>query len=122
MKQLKEKESEKEGDAWQTMTLEERYMFEEDMSQIGRMARAHNMMGNMTILSLEMITREIKTIFCHEMMVDRIASMLNYFLLHLVRCLQAKFVHFLVDRCGQDNTCTIFGHQWQIWCQVILLP
>jgi len=31
-----------------------------------------------------MLTKEIKTIFCHPMIVDRMAAMLNYFLLHLV--------------------------------------
>lgn len=37
-----------------------------------------------TITTLEYLTEEIKTIFCHSTMVDRIAAMLNYFLLHLV--------------------------------------
>lgn len=31
-----------------------------------------------------MLTSEIKSIFCHPTMVDRIASMLNYLLLQLV--------------------------------------
>lgn len=31
-----------------------------------------------------MLTTEIKSIFCHPTMVDRIASMLNYLLLQLV--------------------------------------
>lgn len=37
-----------------------------------------------TITTLQYLTKEIKTIFCHSTMVDRIANMLNYFLLHLV--------------------------------------
>jgi len=32
-----------------------------------------------------MMTRHIKSVFVHPTMVDRVASMLNYFLLHLVR-------------------------------------
>ncbi|XP_053392708.1 ubiquitin conjugation factor E4 A-like isoform X2 [Mercenaria mercenaria] len=84
MKQLKEKQAEKDGEAWQGMNPNQRQELEGNIRQLGMMARYHNVMGNMTILSLEMITREIKTIFCHEMMVDRIAAMLNYFLLHLV--------------------------------------
>lgn len=84
MKQLKEKEAEKSGEAWRSMNLRQRQELEGSMRQISMMARYHNVMGNLTILTLEMITREIKPIFNHEVMVDRIAAMLNYFLLHLV--------------------------------------
>lgn len=84
MKQLKEKQVEKDGEGWQNMTRNQRQEVESNLRQIGMMARYHNVMGNMTILSLEMITREIKTIFCHSVMVDRIAAMLNYFLKKLV--------------------------------------
>jgi len=42
-------------------------------------------MANYTIYTLEIVTREIRDIFCHHVMVDRIAGMLNYFLEHLVR-------------------------------------
>jgi len=41
-------------------------------------------MGNETIHALEMMTTEIRSVFTHAVMVDRIAAMLNYFLLHLV--------------------------------------
>lgn len=37
-----------------------------------------------TINTLQYLTEEIKTIFCHSTLVDRVAAMLNYFLLHLV--------------------------------------
>ncbi|KAI5719721.1 hypothetical protein M8J76_013860 [Diaphorina citri] len=48
------------------------------------MARFDNILGNETIHTLEYLTSEIRSIFCHSTMVDRIAAMLNYFLFHLV--------------------------------------
>jgi len=88
MKQLKEKQAVRDGPNWAGMTNAARQEVDSALRQMGMMARYHNMMGNMTILTLEMMTREIKTIFCHSVMVDRIAAMLNYFLLHLVRWLK----------------------------------
>jgi hypothetical protein len=32
-----------------------------------------------------MITKDIQTIFCHPVICERLAAMLNYFLQHLVR-------------------------------------
>lgn len=84
MKQIKEKQQLKDGPDWQTMSSQQRQETESNIRQIGMIARYHNMMGNMTILTLELLTREIKSIFCHSVMVDRISAMLNYFLLHLV--------------------------------------
>lgn len=46
--------------------------------------RFDNILGTKTIDSLVYLSSEIKSIFCHPTMVDRIAAMLNYFLLHLV--------------------------------------
>ena len=84
MKQLKEKQQVKEGPEWGNMNQRQQQEFESNLRQIGMIARYHNVMGRYTIHSLELITREIKTTFCHAMMVDRIAGMLNYFLVHLV--------------------------------------
>ena len=84
MKQLKEKQEVKDGPEWANMSQRQQQEFESNVRQIGMIARYHNVMGRYTIHSLELITREIKTIFCHAMMVDRIANMLNYFLVHLV--------------------------------------
>lgn len=47
-------------------------------------ARFDNILGRKTIQTIKMLTTEIKSIFCHPTMVDRIASMLNYLLLQLV--------------------------------------
>ncbi|XP_034950370.1 ubiquitin conjugation factor E4 A [Chelonus insularis] len=60
---------------------------EQQMAQllhIGMIARFDNILGRETISALKMLTSEIKSIFCHSTMVDRIASMLNYLLLQLV--------------------------------------
>jgi hypothetical protein len=48
------------------------------------LARFHNMMGRETINTLQMLTEDITEFFSHDIMVDRIAAMLNYFLVHLV--------------------------------------
>lgn len=57
---------------------------EANMQHLGMLAHFHNVMGTETIRTLAWLTTEIKSIFCHPTMVDRIATMLNYFLLHLV--------------------------------------
>jgi ubiquitin conjugation factor E4 A len=46
--------------------------------------RFDNILGRETIHTLEFLTSKITSIFSHPTMVDRIASMLNYFLFHLV--------------------------------------
>lgn len=46
--------------------------------------RFDNILGTKTIESLVYLSSEIRSIFCHPTIVDRIAAMLNYFLLHLV--------------------------------------
>lgn len=91
MKQLKEKQQVKDGPEWTNMNPRQQQEFDSNVRQIGMIARYHNVMGRYTIHSLELITREIKTIFCHNMMVERIAGMLNYFLLHLVGPRQRNF-------------------------------
>lgn len=48
------------------------------------MYRIDNILGKETINTLKYLTSEIKSIFCHSTMVDRVAAMLNYFLCHLV--------------------------------------
>lgn len=50
---------------------------------MGQLARFHNVIGMNTIDTLAWLTRDIKTIFCSDTMVDRVAGMLNYFLKYL---------------------------------------
>lgn len=54
------------------------------MHHIGNLARFDNILGRDTITTLEKLTSEISIVFTHSTMVDRIAAMLNYFLLNLV--------------------------------------
>uniref|UniRef100_A0A1Z5KVF0 Ubiquitin conjugation factor E4 A n=1 Tax=Ornithodoros moubata TaxID=6938 RepID=A0A1Z5KVF0_ORNMO len=55
-----------------------------NVQYLGMLARFHNVMGTETISTLAWLTSGITSIFCHPTMVDRIAPMLNYFLVHLV--------------------------------------
>lgn len=91
MSQIKEKEQAKERGEWNSMTPDQRQEAEMGLRQLSMIARYHNVMGNHTIHMLELLTREIKTIFCHNSMVDRISGMLNYFLVHLVGPKQRNF-------------------------------
>lgn len=84
MSQIKGKEEAKDSGAWDQLTQQQRQEEESNLRQVSMLARYHNVMGNHTIHCLEMFTNEIKSIFCHPSIVDRIASMLNYFLLNLV--------------------------------------
>jgi ubiquitin conjugation factor E4 A len=48
------------------------------------LAKFHNFMSMKTIHTIQMITTQIKNIFCDSVLVDRVATMLDDFLLHLV--------------------------------------
>lgn len=61
------------------------------------------MMGRETIQILEMLTKEISAVFIHSTMVDRVASMLNYFLLHLVGPKKREFKVSTSFRCHDIN-------------------
>ena len=84
MSQIKEKQQERERGDWTNMPEAQRHQEEANLTQISRMAQYHNIMGLATISTLNMITTEVKSIFCHSTFVDRMASMLNYFLVKLV--------------------------------------
>ncbi len=84
MSQIKEKQEEQDSEAWAELPANQRQENENNLRQLAMLARFHNIMGNDTIHSIQLITREIKSIFVHDVMVDRVAAMLNYFLLHLV--------------------------------------
>ena len=84
MAQIKEKQAEQERGDWERQSASQRQETENEFHHLSMLARFHNIMGSETIQCLELLTKEIKTIFCHLMIVDRMAAMLNYFLLHLV--------------------------------------
>lgn len=53
--------------------------------------RFDNILGKETIHTLQYLTTEVTSIFCHPSLVNRIAAMLNYFLTHLVGPEKKKF-------------------------------
>ncbi|XP_046680072.1 ubiquitin conjugation factor E4 A isoform X3 [Homalodisca vitripennis] len=74
----------REAGEWENLPPNERQRNENSFVHIGMTARFDNILGTKTIECLVYLSSEIRTIFCHRTMVDRIAAMLNYFLLHLV--------------------------------------
>ncbi|KAK4037381.1 ubiquitin conjugation factor E4 A isoform X1 [Daphnia magna] len=85
MAQLKEQQIQRSDGSWPNVAAgPQRHQREATYQHITMLARFHNLMGRETIRILDMMTTEVKGVFVHSAMVDRVASMLNYFLLHLV--------------------------------------
>ncbi|XP_013398421.1 ubiquitin conjugation factor E4 A [Lingula anatina] len=84
MSQIKEQQEEKDSGAWQNLPEDQQREKESNLQQLTMLSRFHNLMSRDTIHILELLTRDIQTLFIHNIMVDRIAAMLNYFLIHLV--------------------------------------
>ncbi|XP_022251871.1 ubiquitin conjugation factor E4 A-like isoform X2 [Limulus polyphemus] len=84
MAKIKELQIKRDSGEWNSLPTRYRQQNEENFHHLGLLARFHNVMSNETIYTLKWLTSEITSIFCHPSMVHRIASMLNYFLLHLV--------------------------------------
>ncbi|XP_059163958.1 ubiquitin conjugation factor E4 A-like [Physella acuta] len=91
MGQIKEKQMERDRGEWSRLPEAQRHQEEASLQHLSRLAQFHNVMGSSTISTLRMITEEITSIFCHPTFVDRIASMLNYFLCRLVGPKQKSF-------------------------------
>lgn len=91
MNQLREAERRRKTAEWQTLSPQQRAQAESSYSHIGRLARFHNVLSVSTIGTLAWLSSEIKTIFSHPALVDRMANMLNYFLDHLVGSKRHKF-------------------------------
>ncbi|TGZ32812.1 Ubiquitin conjugation factor E4 A [Temnothorax longispinosus] len=84
MAQLRQMLQARESGEWNKLPPNEREQQAAYLQHIGMIARFDNILGRKTIQTIKMLTTEIKSIFCHPIMVDRIASMLNYLLLQLV--------------------------------------
>nr|CAD7430448.1 unnamed protein product [Timema monikensis] len=82
MAQLRTMQTARDAGEW--ADVREQTQNERLMMHTGMIARFDNILGRETIHILELLTSEITSIFCHPTMVERIASMLNYFLYHLV--------------------------------------
>ena len=86
MSQIKEKQEARDRGEWNALPPNERQEQDSNLGQLGMLARFHNLMGLDTIHTIELFSQEPKcnAVFTHNVIVDRIAAMLNYFLLHLV--------------------------------------
>ncbi|XP_077985047.1 ubiquitin conjugation factor E4 A-like [Glandiceps talaboti] len=82
--QVKDMQRARDNDEWKNLTTRERSERESMLNGYIQLTRFHNIMSNDTIHTLKFLTKEIQSIFTCPSMVDRVASMLNYFLLHLV--------------------------------------
>ncbi|XP_026688344.1 ubiquitin conjugation factor E4 A, partial [Diaphorina citri] len=100
MAQIRTMQTAQENGEWAALPPREQAQNQGFLQHIGMMARFDNILGNETIHTLEYLTSEIRSIFCHSTMVDRIAAMLNYFLFHLVgpkmRNFKVKHVHYYI--------------------------
>lgn len=84
MAKLRELQTAKDNGAWDALSAQERGENMRDLNHTGMIARFDNILGKDTIGALEKLTSAITIVFTHSTMVDRMASMLNYFLLNLV--------------------------------------
>lgn len=84
---------------WNALPAQERQQNMANMQHLGMMARFDNILGRDTINILKLLTTEINGIFCHASMVERVAAMLNYFLLHLVGPNKGNFKVILIRWC-----------------------
>ncbi|XP_010870291.1 ubiquitin conjugation factor E4 A [Esox lucius] len=75
---------EKDQGEWEGLAPDAHREKESSLQMLGQLARFHNIMSNETIGTLAFLTSEIKGIFVHPFMAERIISMLNHFLQHLV--------------------------------------
>lgn len=85
MSQLREIQLARDNASSNSLSWDQQQQQEGDFQHMGNLAKFHNVMSNVTIHTLQWLTTEIKSIFCHPSIVERITAMLNYFLLHLVR-------------------------------------
>ncbi|XP_049582850.1 ubiquitin conjugation factor E4 A [Syngnathus scovelli] len=75
---------ERDRGEWDDLAPDARRERESSLQMFGQLGRFHNIMSNETIGTLAFLTSEIKGIFVHPFLAERIISMLNYFLQHLV--------------------------------------
>ncbi|KAM6959039.1 LOW QUALITY PROTEIN: ubiquitin conjugation factor E4 A [Aplochiton taeniatus] len=75
---------ERERGEWEGLSPDARREKESSLQMFGQLGCFHNIMSSETIGTLSFLTSEIKGIFVHPFLAERIISMLNYFLQHLV--------------------------------------
>lgn len=84
LQQIRQLQQAQDNGEWDNLPANEREQNLANLQHVGNFARIDNILGRDTINILKLLTSEVPEIFCHATMIDRIAAMLNYFLLHLV--------------------------------------
>lgn len=84
LQQIRTLQNARDNGEWASLPANEREQNLQNMQHLGMLARFDNILGRDTINMLKLISSEVPDIFCHPSMIDRVAAMLNYFLLHLV--------------------------------------
>lgn len=84
LQQIRTLQNAQDSGEWASLPANEREQNLANMQHLGMLARFDNILGADTINLLKLLTSEVPEIFCHPSMIDRVAAMLNYFLLHLV--------------------------------------
>ncbi|CAG0900624.1 unnamed protein product [Darwinula stevensoni] len=86
MSRLKTLQAERDSGAWTSLPARQRQEQENNFFHLGMLARFHNVLGKETIHTMELLAQSptVRRMLVHEMLRERIASMLNHFLLHLV--------------------------------------
>lgn len=84
LKQIRTLQNAQDNGEWDALPVNERNQNLRNLEHLGMMAKFDNVLGKDTINILKLLTSEITGTFCDPSMVDRVASMLNYFLLNLV--------------------------------------
>ncbi|KAK4872457.1 hypothetical protein RN001_014486 [Aquatica leii] len=91
MSKLREIQTARDSGEWNHLPAQERAQNMGYLQHIGMLARFDNILGRDTIRTLDNLTSKITIVFTHSTMVDRVASMLNYFLFNLVGPNQKNF-------------------------------
>lgn len=84
LQQIRTLQHAEDAGEWASLPQRELQQHQSNLQNLGMMARFDNILGRDTINIIKLLTSEVQGIFCHASMVDRVAAMLNYFLLHLV--------------------------------------
>eukprot|EP00062_Callorhinchus_milii_P011321 gi/632957144/ref/XP_007894313.1/ PREDICTED: ubiquitin conjugation factor E4 A [Callorhinchus milii] len=84
LSKIKIQQIERDRGEWDGLAPEARREKDTSLQLFGQLARFHNIMSNETIGTLTFLSSEIKTLFVAPVLSERIISMLNYFLQHLV--------------------------------------
>ncbi|XP_041979674.1 ubiquitin conjugation factor E4 A [Aricia agestis] len=84
MAQIRTLQTEQESGAWDSLSAQERAARVSSLSHTGTLARFDNLLGRDTVRALVRLTAHAPKLFAHDTLADRVAAMLNYFLMHLV--------------------------------------